>query len=165
MENENKSVSFLNAVGKNIVDCICTKWIGCFVALAAVVLSIAQAIAYSGVNEQDFNSLAVVLSVLGAVFFIILSLFKQTSPLAPIALVICDFVALLVFASSLIDFFSTAFFGGFSFGALFAQPLAYSFSTILFVLSFVVSSVAMWIPQNRKDNGASVEIKEGNDEY
>lgn len=150
MSNDFNVTAFAQTMGKEIKECILTKWIGCFIALVAVVLSIAQAITYSGVAEQDFNSVAVVCSVLGAVLFLVLSLFRQTSTLAPVALMICDFVSLLAFGSSIVDYFSTAFFDGFSFGKLLEQETAYSFSTISFVVSFVIASVAVYVPQNRK---------------
>lgn len=148
--SEDSILLFFKAIGKEIKECILTKWIGCFIALVAVVLSIVQAITYSGVAEQDFNSVAVICSVLGAVLFLILSLFRQTSSLAPVVLMVCDLVALLAFGSAIVDYFTTEFFDGFSLGKLMEREAAYSFSTLSFVISFVVSSVAVYVPQNRK---------------
>lgn len=146
---KNKPLSFKNILGQ-IKESILTKWIGCFIALVAVVLSIVQAIAYSGVAEQDFNVNAVIFSILGVVLFILLSLFRKTSPLAPVALMTCDFIALCAFISKIVDFFSTEFFDGFSFAKLMNLSFSYSFSTISFVVAMVVSCIAVYVPQNRK---------------
>lgn len=145
------------AILNHIKESLKSKWIGCFIALVAVVLSIAQAITYSGVVEQDFNVNAVIFSILGAVLFLLLSLFKKTTPLAPIALMTCDFIAMCAFISVIIDYFSTAFFGGFSFAKLMALETAYSFSTISFVVSFLISCIAVYVPQNRKLNDKNTQ--------
>ncbi len=140
----------IESIKKEIKESILTKWIGCFVASVAAVLSIIQAITYSGVAAADFNVNAVVFSLLGAALFVLLSLSRKTSSLAPVALMICDFVALLSFVGVIIDYFSTLFFDGFSMDKLFSQEAAYSFSTVSFVLSTIIASVAVYLPQNRK---------------
>lgn len=164
MANENKFTVLLKSLGKEIKECILTKWIGCFIALIAVVLSIVQAITYSGVAQADFNGNAVVFSVLGAVLFLVLSLFRRTSPLAPIALFICDFIAMCSFISVIVDYFSTAFFDGFSFGKLLGLEVAYSFSTVSFVVSMLISAVAIYVPQNRKSKKKADSVQEGEEE-
>lgn len=148
MSNEN----ILKKLGRQIKDCIRTKWIGCFIALVAVVLSIVQAATYSLVSQQDQNVNAIVFSVLAAVCFLVLSLFKGTSPYAPVALMVFDFLALLAFAGSIVDYFSTEFFGGLTLEKFFGQKFEYWFSTLSFVITTIVSFVAMYVPQNREKN-------------
>ena len=53
----------IESIKKEIKESILTKWIGCFVASVAAVLSIIQAITYSGVAAADFNVNAVVFSL------------------------------------------------------------------------------------------------------
>lgn len=160
--SNNNSTSFIKTLGDDVSECIKTKWIGCFVALAAAVLSIVQAIVYSFVGEQDFSSGALTFSILAAVLFFVLSLFKRTSSLAPIFLMIFDFLALLTFAAGMIDFFSTAFFDGFSFGKFFKLETPYWLSSLLFILSAVISCVTVYLPQNRKIKVEEVKNDEEN---
>ena len=140
MSNENISQS----PARQIEECIRSKWIGCFVALAAVVLSLVQAIVYGFVSPQDRSAGAIVFSVLAVVSFSGLSLFKKTSPLAPVALMVFDFLALLFFANKIVD---------------------YWFSTLSFIITTLISFVAMYLPQNRElkvnnAGGESNEVKE-----
>ncbi len=149
---ENKYMTFLKSVGKEIKETVLTKSYGCYVALAAWLLTLIQIITYGFVSVELFHSGVIVSSVLGVIFFIILSLFRKTSPLAPVILMVCDIVALLSFASAdgIVDVFSTLFFDGFSLGKLFTLPTAEWMSIFSFVLSFLISSVAVYLPQNKK---------------
>ena len=161
MSNENISQS----PALQIEECIRSKWIGCFVALAAVVLSLVQAIVYGFVSPQDRSAGAIVFSVLAVVSFSGLSLFKKTSPLAPVALMVFDFLALLFFANKIVDYFSTEFFGEMSVAKFFGQKFAYWFSTLSFIITTLISFVAMYLPQNRElkvnnAGGESNEVKE-----
>lgn len=158
---ENKMTAFLKTVGNEIKQTVLTKSYGCYVALAALVLTFIQIITYNFVSVELFHAGVIVSSVLGVVFFIILSLFRKTSPLAPVILMVCDLVALLCFASAdgIVDVFSTLFFDGFSLGKLFTLPTAEWVSIFSFVLSFIISSVAVYLPQNKKTT-----VKEKNKE-
>ena len=144
-----KFKNFLGFVGGEIKQCVISKSYGCFVALAACALTLAQTFAYPFVSGELFSAGVIVSSVLGVVLFAALSLFRKTSSLAPIALMICDFLALIFFAGA--DVFATLFFDGFSIGKIFRLPVAEWFCLLSFILSFVISSVAVYLPQNKKE--------------
>lgn len=148
-----KSNNFLQVVGGEIKQSVLSKSYGCFVALAACVLTLAQTFAYPFVSGELFSAGVIVSSVLGVILFVALSLFKKTSRLAPIALMICDFLALIAFAGAdgIVDVFSTLFFDGFSIGKIFRLPVAEWFCVLSFILAFVISSVAVYLPQNKKE--------------
>ena len=150
MSDKNKVSAFFKTAGREIKTSILTKYIGFYVAVAAIVLSFIQTIIYGQVNGQDLNVNAIIFSVLGIVFFLLLSLFRKTSTFAPLVLMAFDFFALLAFVSKIIDYFSTAFFGGFSAAKFFAMPAPYWLSTVCFILSAIVSAVAVYLPQNRE---------------
>lgn len=148
---------------KDIKECILSKWIGCFVALPAVLLTFIQIITYSLVSEQLYNPAVIVSSVFGVVLFIVLSLFRKTSPLAPVVLMVCDMCAFFGFVGAgdgVIDVFSTLFFDGFSFDKFFAMPGAEWWSVLSFILTIIISSVAMYLPQNRKEKPVETENEE-----
>lgn len=142
----------MSGVLKNIKECIMSKWIGCFVALPALVLTFVQIISYSFVSTELFHSGVIIASVFGIVAFVALSLFRKTSQLAPVALMACNLAAIVSFASAdgIVDVFSTLFFDGFSIGKIFSLPAAEWLSILLFVITFILSSVAVYLPQNRK---------------
>lgn len=146
-----------------------TKWIGCFVALAAWLLTFIHMITYSQIGKVEeglFSAGVIVSCVIGLIAFAALSLFRKTSQLAPVALMICNLLCVMFFAgsSNFQDFFSTKFFNGFSFGTLFSLGVPVWFSLLSFLLSFVIASVAMYLPQNRKTKSENdgKELAEGN---
>lgn len=149
-------------LGQHIKQCVLSKWIGCFVALAAVLLSLIQVITYAFVEAQDQSTSAIVFCVLAIVVFLVLSLFTPTSPLAPVALTLFDFLALLGFVNKIADYFSTAFFSGFSIKAFFGLPAEYWLSTLLFIITLIVACVSVFLPQNKQlnKNNEGVESNE-----
>lgn len=155
----------MDKILNEIKECIRTKWIGCFVALPALLLTFIQIITYSMVSEVLFNPLVIVSSVFGVVLFIVLSLFRKTSPLAPVALMVCNMTALFGFASAegIVDVFSTLFFNGFSIDKLFQLPAVEWWSIFSFVLTIIISSVAMYLPQNRNEKNVSEKVEEVNE--
>lgn len=152
---KNKSMSFLNSVGNEIKETVLTKTYGCYVALVAWLLTFIQSITYNFVSVELFNSGVIVASVCGVILFIVFSLFRKTSTLAPVILMACDACALFAFATAdgIVDVFSTLFFDGFSLGKLFTLPTAVWMSLFSFVLSFIIASVAVYLPQNKKKGG------------
>ncbi|NLC16343.1 MAG: hypothetical protein GX756_00465 [Clostridiales bacterium] len=150
--SNNRFVAVAKTIGNEIKECVTTKWIGFYVTLAAFALSIAHTFAYSAISRTIYNGQVIVFSVLGIVAFILFSLYRRTSLLAPIALMISSFLSLTAFikAEGIIDYLSTVFFDGFSMGKLFSLPFPVWFSMVSFVLCFIIASVAMYIPQNRK---------------
>lgn len=140
---------------EEILTAIKTKWIGFYVAAVAWVLTFVQMITYSqigGIEEGLFSAGVIISCVCGLLFFVMFSLLRKTSPLAPIILMICDLLCLMFFvgASGFQDYFSTQFFDGFSMSKLFSLGVPVWFSMLSFILSFVISSVAIYLPQNRK---------------
>lgn len=165
---ENKFIYILKGVGNEIKQTVLTKSYGCYVALAAWLLTFIQLIVYNFVSVELFNSGVIAASVCGVIFFIVLSLFRKTSPLAPVILMACDACALFAFVSAdgIVDVFSTLFFDGFSIGKIFTLPTPEWMSVFSFVLSFVISSVACYLPQNKKPKNVKEEdsresVKEG----
>lgn len=146
---------FLNSVGNEIKETVLTKTYGCYVALVAWLLTFIQSITYNFVSVELFNSGVIVASVCGVILFIVFSLFRKTSTLATVILMACDACALFAFATAdgIVDVFSTLFFDGFSLGKLFNLPTAEWVSLFSFVLSFIIASVAVYLPQNKKKGG------------
>jgi hypothetical protein len=64
---------------------------------------------------------------------------------------ISSFLCITAFikAEGIIDYLSTQFFDGFSMEKLFSLPFPVWFSMFSFVLSFIIASVAIYLPQNR----------------
>lgn len=151
-----KFLNFVGCLGREIKHTVLNKWLDCFVGLAAVALTLAQLIAYCCMPADLFNYRIVIYCVVGIVLFLLLSLFKQTSPLAPIVLMVFDFMCIAAFANTdgMIDYVTTQLFDGFSLSAL---PAAFVTSVLLFVMSFAVSSVAMYLPKSRKPKAVEKE--------
>lgn len=139
-------------IGKDIVENIKTKWIGCFIGLGALLLTLINIIVYSSMTLEIHTSSVAISLIIGAVIYILLSLFKQTSNLAPISLMVFNLLAFLLYvqADGIIDYFSTQFFGGFSVAGIFQLPFTVWFSIFAILLSFIIASVSMYFPQNKK---------------
>lgn len=155
MEKEN---NFFQTVIAKIKQTVTSKSYGCYVALAALVLLIMQTIIYPFVEDSLFSAGVIVSSVLGILLFAGLSLFKETSRLGAVALMICSFCALISFAAAdgIVDVFSTLFFDGFSIGKIFTLPFAEWFCLLSFIFSFITASVAVYLPQNKKEKEQEV---------
>lgn len=143
---------FFKALGSEITENLKGKRSGCFVGLVACVLTIVLAFVYANVSRGIYNGAVIGYAVAGALLFLVLSLFRQTSQIAAVLLMTFDFLCLIGLAMSegLVDYFSTQFFEGFSVAKFFELPAADWASILLIVLSLVLSSVAMYLPQNRK---------------
>lgn len=132
-----------------------SKNFGFYVALAAWLLTFIHMITYSqieNVGEGLFHPGVIISCAVALVAFLVLAWFKVTSKLAPAVLMVSDLLCLFFFANSgnFQDFFSTNFFEGFSFGLLFSLGVPLWFSLFSFLISFVIASVAMYMPQERK---------------
>ena len=142
---------FFKKLGKQLLNNICTKWVGFAIGFIAVILTVVQAAVYSGIEPNFYSANIITYSVLAVVAFLVLSVFRQTSPLAPLIMFVFNFLALLAFVSSvfttdLLDEITTAMFGGFSLGALLKET--YGQSAVLIIISMLLSAVAIYVPQN-----------------
>ncbi len=163
MSEENKLVCVLKTAGNGILGCLKTKSAGFYVGLGALVITVVQCIVYGGIAPDIYSGKVILCSVLGIVLFAALSLTVRTSELAPIALMMCDFLSLTSFAAAdgIVDYFSTQFFDGFTLGAVFGLPVSVWLSVLCILLSFIAAMVAVFLPQNsrkaEKKNAAAVE--------
>ncbi len=125
--------------------------IGFYVGLLVFALMVATACIYPSISEDLYNAEVVLYCAIGAVVFLATSLLRKTSDLAPIGLMICSLLAIGAFASTsgMIDYLSTQFFGGFSLEVIFALPLPVWFTMVSLVLSWALSSVAMYMAQHK----------------
>ena len=73
-----KTTSFFKTLGKDIVNNWCTKWIGFAIGFIAVILTIAQAGVYSGIDDRLYSAGIITFSALAIVAFFVLSVFRQT---------------------------------------------------------------------------------------
>ena len=144
--------NFFNKLWLNIKENFTTKRYGFYVGLASFVLMIALVCIYAGIDKTLFNSNVILFAVLGIVLYVICSLFKQTATLSQVVLMIFSFLTFCAFASTdgMVDYLSTQFFDGISFEKIFILNFNFLFSAILMLVSFIVSSVAMYMPQNKK---------------
>ncbi|HBE98839.1 MAG TPA: hypothetical protein DDW18_02185 [Firmicutes bacterium] len=131
------------------------KRAGFYLCALTAVLMILQAAVYSMAPSEVFNSLGVTLSVVGIVLFVVFSFsVKQLEILAPVSLMVINFSCLVAYAKAddLLDYFSTQFFSGFSLKTLFSLPIGVWLPIILFLANFIFSSVAMYLPQSKKES-------------
>ena len=129
------------------------NWVNRIFGGLAVITTVAQAWIYTYVPTDLFNFQVCLLAILGVGIYAICLTFKKTVLLAPIGLMCCDFLCICAFAKAegLIDYLSTAFFSGFSFEAFFALDTYVWVTVLLFVISFILSSITMYIPPFRKN--------------
>lgn len=140
---------------RRIFDFYRYKNVGYFFGLIAFLLTVAQAFTYLMVPDSIFNVYVIALCLAGCALFHFFSLFPKTAVLAPMSLMVADFFCICAFASGdgLIDYLSTAFFSGFSFQAFFNLETPVWLTILFFILSFLFSSIAMYLPQTRKTLG------------
>ena len=129
-----------------------TKTSGAYVSAAAAVMMIVYAIASSGLDKSIFNSAIVVFAVIGILLFAALSVFTFTSKLGATMLMLFSFLSFCAFvkADGFIDYFSTQFFDGFSLAKIFDLGAPTVIFFVGLILSFILSSVGMYLPQNKE---------------
>lgn len=125
---------------------------GFYVFIAALLITFIQTIVYQFIEPTIYNSAVIVTGWIGFFVALVLAFFRKTRTLAPITLMIVDFLSLMFFAQAdgLIDYLSTAFFSGVSLEAIFKLPVPVWLSVFCFIISFIVSSVAMYLSWNKK---------------
>ena len=121
---------------------------GFFVGLAACIFMIVNLISYRSVPSDIYSAKATYWMIGGIAVFAICSCFALLSEIASISLMVSSFMGIAAFAQApgTIDYLSTAFFDGFSINAIIALPTDVWLSIFTFILSFVVASVAMFLP-------------------
>lgn len=129
-----------------------TKASGAYVSAAAALMMIVYAIASSGLDKSIFNSAIVVFAVIGILLFAALSVFTFTSKLGATMLMLFSFLSFCTFvkADGFIDYFSTQFFDGFSLSKIFDLGAPTVIFFVGLILSFILSSVGMYLPQNKE---------------
>lgn len=139
-----------------------SKTISFYLSLGCAILLLIQVFVYPSVPQDLFSNKVVVVSLVGSLAFVVLNLHSFTTKISHIAIFVCSFLAIIFFVQSdgFIDYFSTQFFGGFSLTILFSLPGAIIFTFIASLVSFIVSSVSFYLPQEKKKEKVK-EIKEG----
>lgn len=145
---------FFQKIGNYYLNLLKNKRAGFYLCAVAAVLMIIQACVYSTAPVEVFNPLGVTLSIIGIVLFVVFTFsIKQFEILAPVSLMVINFSCIVVYAKAdgLLDYFSTQFFSGFSLKTLFSLPVGVWLPVILFLVNFILASVAMYLPQSAKD--------------
>lgn len=145
--------------GSAVKESITTKSAGFYVGAVGAVFALVQVFAFIGVDEALYSAGVIPLAVVGVVLFCLLSLLRVTSGIAPVALMLFDFLSFCAFAKGegLIDYFSTQFFDGVSLAKILSLGFSVYGSILFMVLSFIAASVAVYLPQNKKPQTFSAE--------
>ena len=122
---------------------------GFYVSVASIVTLLAAVISYTsgftGVLLEYNSSNVYTISLLSIAAFAVLLLIEFTSSLAPVALWIGSFATFLVYINNIYMYFTGIFYNGVSAEAFQLIDPVVMTSTILFVISFVVANVAMYM--------------------
>ena len=131
------------------------KRIGFYVSLASVATLIAAALSYTygftGVLLEYNASNVMTIALIGVVAFFLLLVFEITSNYAPMVLWAVSFVSLLAYVSNIYMYFTGIFYNGVSVEAFALIDPTVMISTVLFVISFVVGNVAMYLSHTAKE--------------
>lgn len=123
--------------------------IGFYVSIASIVTLLAAVVSYTsgftGVLLEYNSSNVYTISLLSIAAFAVLLLIEFTSSLAPVALWIGSFATFLVYINNIYMYFTGIFYNGVSAEAFQLIDPVVMTSTILFVISFVVANVAMYM--------------------
>ena len=125
------------------------KRIGFYVSVLSIITLIAAAVSYTygftGVLLEYNSSNVYTFALLSIAAFAVLLLIEFTSSLAPVVLWIGSFATFLVYINNIYMYFTGIFYNGVSAEAFQLIDPVVMTSTILFVISFVVANVAMYM--------------------
>ena len=123
--------------------------IGFYFSLASVITLIAAALSYvngfTGVLLEYNSSNVLNIALIGVALFFVLLVIDFTSNYAPLALWIVSFVSLLAYVNNIYMYFTGIFYNGISAEAFALIDPTVMISTVLFVISFVLGNVAMYL--------------------
>ena len=131
------------------------KRIGFYFSAASVVTLIAAVVSYitgfTGVL-LEYNSPNVILVALGGIVaFIVLLIIDVTSGVAPVVLWVGSFATFLLYVSNIYMYFTGIFYNGVSQEAFQLIDPAVMTSTVLFLISFIVANVAMYMNHSKEE--------------
>lgn len=125
------------------------KRAGFYVSVVSIVTMMAAVFSYiNGFTDVllEYNSSNVMtFALVGVVAFFVLLLIDFTSNVAPVVLWICSFATFLVYVNNIYMYFTGIFYNGISAEAFQLIDPAVMISTILFVVSFIVGNIAMYM--------------------
>lgn len=138
-----------------------SKALGFYFTASVVVLSLIQLIVYvaafTPVSWESYMHWSVIFfSALAIVSGIGLSVFKVTSPWAPAAATLMEFLSFLMFMRYGYMYFSQIFFSGVTVSLIFQMYYGYLVSIILYVVTFILGIIAMSLKQIKRDEAAAV---------
>ena len=90
--------------------------------------------------------------------FAVLSLFKQTSNLAAVAMGVFSLIALLLFIKDGYMYFSTIFYGEVTIAGFFGMNLAYLISMLSLLFVVILSNVCVYLKQEKVENKTTSEV-------
>lgn len=125
------------------------KRAGFYVSVVSIATMMAAVFSYiNGFTDVllEYNSSNVMtFALVGVVAFFVLLLIDFTSNVAPVVLWICSFATFLVYVNNIYMYFTGIFYNGISAEAFQLIDPAVMISTILFVVSFIVGNIAMYM--------------------
>lgn len=143
-----------------------SKALGFYFTAAVVVLSFVQLIVYvaafTPVSWESYMHWTVIFfSVLAILSGVGLSVFKITSPWAPAAATLMEFLSFLMFMRYGYMYFSQIFYSGVTLSLIFQMYYGYLVSIILYVVVFGLGIAAMSLKQNKYVEAEAVAVTAG----
>lgn len=125
------------------------KRAGFYVSVVSIATMMAAVFSYingfTDVLLEYKSSNVMTFALVGVVAFFVLLLIDFTSNVAPVVLWICSFATFLVYVNNIYMYFTGIFYNGISAEAFQLIDPAVMISTILFVVSFIVGNIAMYM--------------------
>lgn len=150
---------------EKLKDFFKSKALGFYFTAAVVVLALAQLIVYiaafTPVSWESYMHWTVIFfSALAIVLGAGLSVFKGTSPYAPAAATLMEFLSFLMFIRHGYMYFSQIFFSGVTLSLIFQMYYGYLVSLILYIVALGSGVAAMSLKQNKSDKEGAVAVSQ-----
>lgn len=141
---------YLKIAGIAVWNYLKTRWIGFFLLIPVVVLSLIEPAVYaSGFFKTEYESVTTYILPFFVLLGFALAFEKHTARYAPVAMFAITLVSLLEFIRTTYMHLSTAFFAGIN-GNVFVQAgFPFSFCVIALVINLVLCITAMFFKQYR----------------
>lgn len=140
---------------KKLMNLTFYKMMGFYISIASIVsLFIALFTYVFGFNDtllEYNNPMPLVIGIIGILVFAILLVFKPTANYSPMVLWAFNFISFLIYIVNIYMYFTGVFYNGVTFEALqLIEPIV-MVSIIFFVVSIILSNVAMYIKHLKKE--------------
>ena len=131
----------------------CYKTVGFYFSVVSMILLILSMVLYktkfTGILSEYYSNVVFIPAIIGLVLSVILLIFNKTSKYSPIVLWVCTFMSFLLFIQAIYMYFTGVFYNGVTSEAIALINKGVLVSVVFYLITCVISNIAVWLKQSK----------------